>query len=165
MAITLARIDDRVVHGQTITRWASMRPVDSLIVISDTVANDELRVKVTKSAAQGYKIGIYNVEQGVEALKKVAQSNKNFFIISDSVDAFAELARRGAGFGNVLNVGNYNGAREGAVDLGRCVSMTARERDEFDFLASNGIDLQFQLLPDDPVRTWDSVKAKFSELA
>lgn len=165
MPITLARIDDRVIHGQTITRWASMRPVNSLIVISDAVANDELRIKVTKSAAQGYKVGIYTVEQGVDALKKVAASSKDFFIISDGVEAFAELARRGADFGSTLNIGNYNGHREGAVDLGRCVSLTSAEREAFDFLSTRGIDLQFQLLPDDPIRTWDSIRAKFDELA
>ena len=165
MPITLARIDDRVIHGQTITRWASMRPVDSLIVISDTVADDELRVRVTKSAAQGYKVGIYNVEQGVEALQKVAASNKDFFIISDTVSAFAEQARRGADFGTVLNIGNCNGHRESAIDLGRCVSMTASEYGEFEYLAQSGIDLQFQLLPDDPVRSWDAIKAKYNELS
>ena len=165
MAITLARIDDRVIHGQTITRWASMRPVNSLIVISDDVAGDPLRVKVTKSAAQGYPVGIYNVEQGVAALEKVAKSPKDFFIISDSVDTFAELVRRGSNFGSMLNVGNYNRHREGAVDLGRCVSLTHSEVATFDYLVEQGIELQFQLLPDDAIRSWDGVKAKFNALA
>ena len=65
MAITLARIDDRVIHGQTVTRWAASRPCNAILVISDKVAADELRKKVLKAAAGALKLGIYTVEQGL----------------------------------------------------------------------------------------------------
>lgn len=113
MAITLARIDDRVIHGQTVTRWAASRPCNAILVISDKVAADELRKKVLKAAAGALKLGIYTVEQGVAALEKAKSSPKSFFIISDSVEEFANLKRKGGDFGDVLNVGNLSGTREG----------------------------------------------------
>ena len=106
MAITLARVDDRVIHGQTMTRWVAKKPVDSIIVISDKVAADELRKKVLKAAAANLKLGIYNVEQGVKALEKVHASSKNFYIISDSTTGFADIVRAGGNIGPVLNIGN-----------------------------------------------------------
>ncbi len=45
MAITLARVDDRIIHGQTTTRWSRVVPVQGILVISDDVVKDELRKK------------------------------------------------------------------------------------------------------------------------
>lgn len=30
MTISLVRVDDRVIHGQTMTRWTKARPVDGI---------------------------------------------------------------------------------------------------------------------------------------
>jgi mannose/fructose/N-acetylgalactosamine-specific phosphotransferase system component IID len=60
MAISFVRIDDRVIHGQTMTRWATQRPLNAILVISDAVAGDELRKKVLRAAAGHFKIGIIN---------------------------------------------------------------------------------------------------------
>ena len=57
MSIVLARVDDRVIHGQTTTRWMAVKPADAILVISDKVAADELRCKVLKAAAGKYKLG------------------------------------------------------------------------------------------------------------
>lgn len=31
MVVTFVRIDDRMIHGQTVTRWAKEHPCDGLI--------------------------------------------------------------------------------------------------------------------------------------
>lgn len=43
MTISVVRIDDRVIHGQTMTRWTKARPVDGILVVSDSVAHNQLR--------------------------------------------------------------------------------------------------------------------------
>lgn len=164
MSIVLARVDDRVIHGQTTTRWMAVKPADAILVISDKVAADELRCKVLKAAAGKYKLGIYTVAQGVEALAKANASAKKFFVISDSVKAFDELKRAGADFGATLNLGNMNATRPGTKDLGRTVLLNDEDLDALDSLESAGVDLQFQLLPDDSVRTWHDMRAKYLAL-
>ena len=164
MSIVLARVDDRVIHGQTTTRWMAVKPADAILVISDKVAADELRCKVLKAAAGKYKLGIYTVAQGVEALAKANASAKKFFVISDSVKAFDELKRAGADFGATLNLGNMNATRPGTKDLGRTVLLNDEDLAALDSLESAGVDLQFQLLPDDNVRTWHDMRAKYLAL-
>lgn len=161
MAITLARIDDRVIHGQTVTRWAASRPCNAILVISDKVAADELRKKVLKAAAGALKLGIYTVEQGVAALEKAKSSPKSFFIISDSVEEFTNLKRKGGDFGDVLNVGNLSGTREGTKNLGHAVCITDEDVSAFDYLEFQGVKLQFQMTPEDGVKTWADYKAKY----
>lgn len=164
MSIVLARVDDRVIHGQTTTRWMAVKPADAILVISDKVAADELRCKVLKAAACKYKLGIYTVAQGIEALAKANASAKKFFVISDSVKAFDELKRAGADFGATLNLGNMNATRPGTKDLGRTVLLNDEDLAALDSLESAGVDLQFQLLPDDNVRTWHDMRAKYLAL-
>lgn len=164
MAITLARVDDRVIHGQTTTRWMAKKPANSIIVISDKVANDELRKKVLKAAAGNLKLGIYTVAQGVAALEKVHTSSKNFFIISDSTTGFADLKRADGDFGPVLNIGNLNGTREGTKSMGHAVMLNDDDVVALDYLEGQGVEVQFQLLPDDDIRSWATVKAKYQSL-
>lgn len=164
MSIVLARVDDRVIHGQTTTRWMAVKPADAILVISDKVADDELRCKVLKAAAGKYKLGIYTVAQGVEALAKANASAKKFFVISDSAKAFDELKRAGADFGPILNLGNMNATRPGTKDLGRTVLLNDEDLAALDSLEAAGVDLQFQLLPDDNVRTWHDMRAKYLAL-
>lgn len=164
MPITFARIDDRVIHGQTVTRWAAQKPCDAILVISDKVAADDLRKKVLKAAAGHLKVGVYTVEQGVAALEKAKASKHNFFVIADSAKEFANLKRAGGDFGKVLNVGNLSTTRPGTKNLGNAICINDQDVEDFDYLAGQGIDLQFQMIPEDGVRTWPALKAKYQSL-
>ena len=35
MVVTFVRIDDRMIHGQTVTRWAKEHPCDGLIAVNE----------------------------------------------------------------------------------------------------------------------------------
>ena len=48
MSITLVRVDDRVIHGQTMTRWSKERSVDAFLVIGNSIVSDQLRKKGRK---------------------------------------------------------------------------------------------------------------------
>lgn len=164
MAIILNRVDDRVIHGQTTTRWVAAKPADAIIVISDKVTADTLRCKVLKAAAGNLKLGIYTLEQGPVALEKAAASKKNFFVISDSISNFNKLRKLGGDFGDTLNIGNLNATREGTKNLGNTVMLNDEDAVALDELQDAGIDIQFQLLPDDTVRTWPAMKAKYQAM-
>ena len=45
MSLSFVRIDDRVIHGQLVTRWAKELPCDGIIAIDDAVAADPLRYR------------------------------------------------------------------------------------------------------------------------
>lgn len=39
MSVSFLRIDDRMIHGQTVTRWSLEYPCDGLIAVNDRAAN------------------------------------------------------------------------------------------------------------------------------
>lgn len=163
MTITLARVDDRVIHGQTTTRWSKARDLFGFIVVSDKVASDDLRKRVLKAAADNYKIGIYNEEIGVSKIKLAKESKKNYFVISDSPQNFANILKNGGDFGKVLNIGCMN-TRQGTKVLGRSVAIDEKDYEAFEYMHNNGIEIQFQLLPTDPIRDWNSVKKQYDAM-
>ncbi|QIQ21325.1 PTS system mannose/fructose/N-acetylgalactosamine-transporter subunit IIB [Zophobihabitans entericus] len=163
MTITLARVDDRVIHGQITTRWTKARPVQGILVVGDNIAHDELRKKVLKAAAGNLKIGIYTVEQAIEKIPQGVASDKNFFLISDSPQTFAKLLELGVNFGKTLNIGCMN-TRAGAKVLGRTVAIDEKDYNAFDYIEKKGVNIEFQLLPDDDSRPWDVLKKKYDSL-
>lgn len=78
MSISVVRIDDRVIHGQTMTRWTKARPVDGILVVGDNIAHDKLRRKVLKAAANELKVGIYTVAEAGDKIAKGIASKKKF---------------------------------------------------------------------------------------
>ncbi|MWN32451.1 MULTISPECIES: PTS system mannose/fructose/N-acetylgalactosamine-transporter subunit IIB [unclassified Gilliamella] len=163
MTITLTRVDDRVIHGQIMTRWTKVRPVDGILVVGDNIASDELRKRVLKAAAGTLKIGIYTVEQGVDKIKQGMESTKNFFLISDSPQTFEKLLRAGAKLNPTLNIGCMN-TREGAKVLGRTVAIDENDYKAFEYIEAQGIKIEFQLLPDDEPKSWSIMKKKYDTL-
>ncbi len=57
MSISFVRIDDRVIHGQLVTRWAKELPCDGIVAIDDAVAADPLLSSVMKGAVRTPKSG------------------------------------------------------------------------------------------------------------
>lgn len=163
MSITLVRVDDRIIHGQTTTRWSKARDLFGFIVVSDKVANDALRKRVLKVAADNYRIGIYDEEIGISKIAQARDSKKNYFVISDSPQNFANIMKNGGDFGNVLNIGCMN-TRPGTKVLGRTVAIDDKDYEALDYMYNNGINIQFQLLPSDPIRDWPTMKKIYDSM-
>ena len=52
MVVTFVRIDDRMIHGQTVTRWAKEKPCDGLIAVNDAAASNKVLSKKSLLALQ-----------------------------------------------------------------------------------------------------------------
>lgn len=161
MTVTMFRVDDRLIHGQTITRWAVERPVYGILVVSNDVANDDLRKRVLRAAAGGKKIGIYTEEQGVDKVKKAIETDRNYYVISDSPTVFANFIKKGVKIEDHLNVGPIS-SRKDRQNVARNVSLNKEEFNAFEYLDDQGINIQFQLIPTDDVKTWETVKKKYN---
>ena len=48
MVVTFVRIDDRMIHGQTVTRWAKEKPCDGLIAVNDAAASNKVLIQAYK---------------------------------------------------------------------------------------------------------------------
>lgn len=81
MAVSFIRVDDRMIHGQTCTRWALEYPCDGLIAVNDTAAKNPV-LKAAYKSASGKKTFVWSLEDFKAKSDKVIKSKDNYFLIT-----------------------------------------------------------------------------------
>lgn len=77
MAVVLARIDDRLIHGQVMTSWVNFTGANKIIVIDDVTAKDSFLCMTIKSLVpSNIRAEVYTREQSVEAFLSQKESDK-----------------------------------------------------------------------------------------
>jgi len=95
MVVTFVRIDDRMIHGQTVTRWAKEKPCDGLIAVNDAAASNKVLIQAYKGASDK-KTFVWTKE----AFKEKS-ANKLYTAIQASKENSAERLLFGLGIRHV----------------------------------------------------------------
>lgn len=90
--ISFIRIDDRMIHGQTVTRWALEYPCDGLIAVNDAAASNPVLKEAYKSAS-GKKTFVWTKEHFKKVSEKVINSDTKYFPITKNPQDMKELRR------------------------------------------------------------------------
>ena len=82
MNITLARIDDRLIHGQVTTVWSKVANAQHIIICNDEVYNDEVRRTLLRQAAPpGMKVNVVNIEKAVAVYHNPQYQDETVFYL------------------------------------------------------------------------------------
>ena len=73
MSISFVRVDDRMIHGQTVTRWSLEYPCTGLIAVNDAAAKNPVLKGAYKSASDK-KTFVWGVDEFIAKSKKVIES-------------------------------------------------------------------------------------------
>ncbi|OJG98917.1 hypothetical protein RV18_GL002779 [Enterococcus termitis] len=163
MAISFIRIDDRIIHGQVVTRWMSERKCDGVVAVDDPSAKNPVLAKMLKSAVPlPLKGFVMTEEEIIQKWPKIVESKRQYFLIARSPETLVRIFESGVDFISQLselNVGPMS-ARDGAKKYGKNLSMLSAEESAFDTLQKYGMTISFQLVPDSKKKTWDELKAE-----
>ena len=155
MTVSFVRIDDRMIHGQTVTRCAKEYPCDGLIAVNNAAAGNK--------GASDKKTFVWTKEAFKEKSGKVTESDSRYFLITKNpVDMKEILVDQGFVPGDVkeIIIGPAND-RPGAVKLGNNQSITQEEAEAIEAIEKAGYKVKFQLLPDVSIGYWSDFKSKF----
>ena len=161
MAISFVRIDDRMIHGQTCTRWALESPCDGLIAVNDKVAANDV-LKAAYKSASGKKTFVWTVSEFIEKSNKVLDSKDNYFLITkDPIDMKKILVDYKIDPKiNTVIVGPCND-RPGSIKLGNNQSITQEEAQALEDIMNNGYNVEFALLKDEAIGNWKKFRNQF----
>lgn len=149
MPINVARIDDRLIHGQVITTWVKNYDIEQVLIINDKAAADKVQQSVlTMSAPPGLKVLVFGVQQFIDILKKTPIKKRTMLLFTNSIDVNA-LIEGGLEL-EKLNVGGMR-MQDGRHQLSRAVSVTPEEEQAFRNIISNNVEVEVQMVPKDPV--------------
>ena len=72
MPILLARIDDRLIHGQVVVGWAQALKANHIVVIDDDVAGNDMQKFLFRMATpDDIKLSILKINEAAEIIKKL----------------------------------------------------------------------------------------------
>ena len=79
--ISFVRVDDRMIHGQTVTRWSLEYPCTGLIAVNDAAAKNPVLKGAYKSASDK-KTFVWAVDEFIAKAPKVLESKDKYFLIT-----------------------------------------------------------------------------------
>ena len=142
--IVLARIDDRLIHGQVMTAWMKTRPAKRILVIDDKVAADAFMIEVIELAAPaGVKVDVYSCDQAIEALKDGLDTPT--ILLAKVPDTYKRLLDGGIALGEI-NLGGM-GMAPGRKTLYKNIAASEVERSVMKGFLAQGIDMKIQIIP------------------
>ncbi|MCH3967718.1 MAG: PTS sugar transporter subunit IIB [Atopobiaceae bacterium] len=159
--ISFIRIDDRMIHGQTCTRWALEYPCDGLIAVNDAAATNPVLKAAYKNASEK-KTFVWTMEHFDEVKDKVLSSKDRYFLITKNpLDMRRILVDMGfePGIDRVI-VGPCND-RPNTVKLGNNQSITQEEAQAFEDITNAGYTVEFALLKEKSIGEWPKFRAQF----
>ncbi|NRG27890.1 PTS sugar transporter subunit IIB [Bacillus circulans] len=143
------RVDDRLIHGQVATRWATGLKVNRIMVIDDKVAANELEKSVLRMAApSGVNTSILDVEKAVNNIKNGNYQGQRVLVVIKTPEVAVQLLKAGLNLKQV-NIGNLSN-RPNTLQIKKSVSLSESERKAVDFLIEKGVEVTAQMVPDDP---------------
>ena len=146
--VTLARVDDRLIHGQVVVEWIPTYDINYLMIIDDATARNKLIRRVLNSSApSNLEFHIYSVKKAAEVLMESAANPKEkIMILTKSTNVFPELMKAGCEF-DAVNLGGM-GMHEQRTPLFRNISCDEEELAAIRYMMDAGVEVYYQLVPE-----------------
>lgn len=161
MSVSFIRVDDRMIHGQTCTRWALEYPCDGLIAVNDAAAKNSV-LKAAYKSASGKKTFVWSLGEFREKCEKVLASNDQYFLITKNpIDMEKILVQQGFKPGvDTVIIGPCND-RPGTTKLGNNQSITQDEAQALENIMKAGYNVEFALLKEEAIGNWKKFRGQF----
>lgn len=148
MQIGLARIDDRLIHGQVATRWTKETRVTRIIVVSDQVAADQVRATLLKQVAPpGVSAHVVDIAKMIRVYNNPKYAGERVMLLFTSPIDVLRVVEGGVRI-NSVNIGGM-AFRQGKTMVTNAVSVDQQDIDAFKQLASQGIELEVRKVSSD----------------
>jgi PTS system mannose-specific IIB component len=141
MVIGLARIDDRLIHGQVATRWTKETNVKRIIVVSDEVAADHVRkTLLTQVAPPGVTAHVVDVAKMIRVYNNPKYAGERVMLLFTNPTDVERIVEGGVKITSV-NIGGM-AFRQGKTQVNNAISVDEKDIEAFHKLNARGIELE-----------------------
>ena len=156
MAISLVRIDDRLIHGQVVMSWTKSLNASVIVVPDDAAAADPILKTAMKAATPiGVRSAILSVADAAVLLNGPKIKNDRVFVVVKGPEVVVRLRKAGVAIKKVI-VGNMRN-EDGKKKVTKIVSASQEEWDSFKELDAGGVELIEQWLPGEDSRNFNDI--------
>ena len=92
--IKICRIDHRLLHGQVAFVWCRSLNADAILIVSDAVAKDEMRMATMRLAKPaGVKLVIKSVEDSIKVINSGVTDKYKLMVVVENVQDAYDLVK------------------------------------------------------------------------
>lgn len=148
LVVGLARIDDRLIHGQVATRWTKESRVSRIVVVNDDVAKDTVRTTMLKSVAPpGVTAHVVDVAKMIRVYNNPEYANERVMLLFTNPTDVLTLLEAGVKMDSI-NIGGM-AYREGKKQITSAVSVDDKDIEAFKGIDALGIELDVRKVSND----------------
>lgn len=145
----LARIDDRLIHGQVTVGWTRSHNVDQIVIVNDAIAKDPIQSTVLSIAAPpGVDVQALSVDKFVADFKQGKFDKRRLMLIFTGPREPLMLIRAGVPL-HSINVGGMKFTPE-RRQISKAVSVSPQEESDFWQIIQSGVEVEVRMFPSDP---------------
>ncbi|MGX8832849.1 PTS sugar transporter subunit IIB [Amedibacillus sp. YH-ame6] len=146
--IKTVRIDHRLLHGQVAFSWTKFLEADCILLASDELMKDELKMSAMRLAKPvGVKLVMKSLDDSIQAIKSGVTDKYKLFIIVESVEDAYRLCN-GIDAIKSVNIGGMK-MREDRRQISKAVFVSEDDIRLFQELHQRNIELEVRLVPSD----------------
>lgn len=146
--IKLCRVDHRLIHGQVAFSWTKFLSVDCILIASDDLIKDSLKMNLMKMAKpEGVKLVMKNIEDSASAINSGVTDKYKLMILCESVEDAHRLMLKTDKIKS-LNLGGTK-HREDRKSISKAVNLSDDDILKLKELIKKGCSVDAQLVPDE----------------
>ncbi len=153
MNINVFRIDDRLIHGQIVTKWIKDAAAKMIMVVDDKAAGDKTQQMILKFAVpSGIKLEILSKEDAVKRVND-DQSNTNVLMLVRNPKEANALVEMGLKIDRII-IGNISNSKSevGRTKLLDYIYVEPGDVEAIRSLDSKGIKLEVKAIPEEKAK-------------
>jgi len=152
--IKLFRVDHRLLHGQVAFSWCHTINANAILIASDDVVKDELRMATMKLAKpNGIKLVIKSINDSAEAINSGVTDKYNLLIVVESIKDAFELLEKTDKIQS-LNLGGTK-KNENTESLSKAIHVTKEEKKILSEILKKNVEVEIRQVPDDSKKIVD----------
>lgn len=155
----LARVDTRLLHGQVATTWTKTTQPNRIIVVSDSVAHDDLRKKMIEQAAPpGVKANVVPIDKMIQVAKDPRFGNTKAMLLFETPQDALRAIKGGVDI-KELNIGSMAHSL-GKVVVNKAIAMNQDDIKILEELKEMGVTFDVRKVPADSKENMDNLLKK-----
>lgn len=147
--IQLTRIDDRLVHGQVMTKWSKGLGINAIFIIDNEVAKDDFmkQIFISSGSRSGLAVKVLSIDEAVAYWNEKSFDEYKAILLFKTVYGVYEAVKKGLPV-NLINVGGVAKKKDTkfiitSVSIGDDEAKLLKELHE-----QHQVEVFFQMIPD-----------------
>jgi PTS system mannose-specific IIB component len=146
--IVLARVDDRLIHGQVMTKWSKGMGTNALFVVDNATAKDPFMkdIYMMSTANSGMTIKVFSNDEAVEYWNTTNFEKNKAILLFKKIADVKEVIEKGMPIKR-LNIGGL-AKTKGSKFVVPNVAIKSEDFDILKEIEEKGVEVFFQVVPD-----------------